>query len=147
MVALGILLLATVSCRLFRPSVEEVRTELTRLIDPALDAGLGEVKRPKGHAGGSSCYEPIIGPKYGIRPRLGYTFPLSILDGDPETFLDKIEDHWRKEGLAIRIDETENARILFTGKDGYNISAAIIYGTMEADIGGSGPCVDDPNPP
>ena len=65
---------------------------------------------------------------------------------DPEAFLDRVGDYWRGEGLEVRVDETEEARILFSGNDGYNISAYIVYDSMEAHIGGTGPCVDNPDP-
>ncbi len=137
--------LTTVGCGLFRPSVEEVRTELARLIDPALDAGLGDVERPEGNAEGGRCQEPIMGPANGTRPTLGYTFSFSILEGDPEVFLERVEDYWRGEGLEVEVQETDNARYVYSGKDGYSISVAIVYDSMEVDIGGSGPCVDDPD--
>lgn len=135
--------MAMMGCGLFRPSVEEVRTELGRLIDPALDAGLGGAEPPEGYAGRGYCHEPLIGPADGIRPRLSYTFSFEILD-DPEAFLDRVQEYWQSQGLEVRVDETEEARILFSGNDGYSISASIVYDSMEADIGGSGPCVDDP---
>jgi len=140
-----ILFLTMTGCSLLRPSVEEVRNELARLIDPALDAGLGEAERPEASIGGGYCHEPLIGPANGIRPTLGYTFSWTVLEGDPNDFLKGVEDHWRSEGLEIEVDETDNARILFSGKDGYNLSAAIIFDSMEADIGGYGPCVDHPD--
>lgn len=143
--ALGtIFLLSSIGCGLFRPSVEEVRTELASLIDPALDAGLGDAERPEGNAEGGYCHEPLIGPANGISPTLGYTFPFSRLDGDPEDFLKRVEDYWRDEGLEVEVQKTDNSRIVFSGKDGYSIRAAIFYELMEVDIGGSGPCVDDP---
>lgn len=138
-------LLTTVGCGLFRPSVEEVRTELARLINPALDAGLGDVERPEGNAEGGSCQEPLIGPANGFRPTLGYTFSSSILERDPEDFLEKVEDHWRSEGLEVEVQETDSGRYVYSGKDGYSISAAIVYDSKEVDIAGSGPCVDNPD--
>lgn len=135
-------LLTIVGCGFFRPSVKDVRTELTRLIEPALEAGLGGAERPKGEVNGHSCYEPFVGPENGIRPRLSYTFSWSILKDGPEVFLERVERYWRSEGLEVEVENTDNARILFSGKDGYTIGASIIYSSMEADIGGSGPCVD-----
>lgn len=141
----GMFFAATMGCGLFRPSVEEVRTELARLVDPALDAGLENVKRPEANVSGGSCHEPLFGPASGIRPHLSYSFSFSIIGGEPKAFLDRVEKYWRGEGLEVVIDETEEARILFSGKDGgYNISASIVYETMEARIGGTGPCIDDP---
>lgn len=134
--------LTTIGCGLFRPSMEKARTELARLIDPALDAGLGEAERPEGEAGGHSCYEPFVGPANGVRPTLGYTFSWSILDDGPEAFLERVANYWRSEGLEVEVDETENARFLFSGKDGYSFGASIVYDSMEAEILGSGPCVD-----
>jgi hypothetical protein len=138
------LLFTVTGCGLFRPSAKEARTELARLIDPALDAGLGSADRPKGEATSHSCHEPLIGPANGIRPTLGYRFSWSVLEDDPEEFLERVANYWRGEGLEVRFDESDNARFLFSGKDGYNIGASIIYDSRVADIGGSGPCVDDP---
>lgn len=138
--------LTTVGCGFFRPSAKEARTELARLIDPALDAGLGDAaERPKGNSDGHSCHEPLIGPANGIRPTLGYTFSWSVLEDGPEAFLERVANYWQGEGLEVDVDETENARFIFSGKDGYNIGASIVYDSMEADILGSGPCVDDPD--
>jgi len=138
------LFVTTMGCGLFRPSVEEARTELARLIDPALDAGVGDADRPEGDANSHSCHEPVVGPENGIRPTLSYTFSWSVLEDGPEEFLERVANYWRGEGLEVRFDESENARFLFSGKDGYNIGASIVYDSMEADIGGSGPCVDNP---
>lgn len=139
------LLLSSIGCGLFRPSLEEARNALAGLIDPALDAGLGDAERPEGNAGGGSCHEPLVGPDNGISPTLGYTFSFSTLKGDPEDFLDRVEEHWRSEGLEIEVDVTDNSRLVYSGKDGYSIRAAIFYESMEVDIGGSGPCVDNPD--
>ncbi len=137
--------LTVAGCGLFRPSVDVVGTELSRLIDPALDVGLGDAERPDGNAGGGYCHEPLIGPANGIWPTLGYTFSFSILEVEPEVFLERVEAHWRGEGFDVEVQETDNARYVYSGNDGYSISAVILYDSMEADIGGSGPCVDDPN--
>lgn len=133
-------------CGLFRPSVNEVRNELAGLVDPALDAGLGDAERPEGNAEGQPCYEPLVGPANGIRPLLVYRFSFSKLDGDPKVFLKRVEEHWRGEGLEVEIDDDDNSRRVYSGKDGYSLRAAIIYETMEASIGGTGPCVDNPDP-
>jgi hypothetical protein len=144
LLTLTMFMLTIMGCGMFRPSVEEVRTELARLIDPALDAGLGEAGRPEGNSEGGYCHEPLIGPANGIRPTLGYTFSFSHLKGDPEDFLEKVEEYWRDEGLDVEVQETDNARYVYSGNDGYSIRAALFYESKEADIGGSGPCVDDP---
>ncbi len=138
----AIFLLSIVGCGFFRPSVKDVQTELTSLIDPALEAGLGGAERPEGDVRGQSCYEPFVGPANGTRPRLSYTFSWSILKDGPEAFLGRVESFWRSEGLEVEVETTDNARILFSGRDGYTIGASIIYSSMEAKIGGSGPCVD-----
>jgi len=147
MVGLGtICFLTAMGCGLFRPSAEEAQTELARLINPALDVGLGGGERPEADVGGDSCHEPLVGPADGIRPLLVYTFSFSDLEDDPEVFLERVEEHWRNEGLDVNIDETDNSRRVYSGKDGYSIRAAIFYDRMEANIGGTGPCVDNPDP-
>jgi len=140
----GILLVTMMGCGVFRPSVEEIRTELAHLIDPALDAGLAGADRPEANVSGGYCHEPLIGPADGIRPLLSYTFSFSILD-DPEAFLDRVEDYWRGQGLEVEINANEESRILYSGNDGYSISAGITYDSMEVRIGGTGPCVDNPD--
>jgi hypothetical protein len=143
--ALGAMFFLTmIGCGLFRPSLDEVRSELSGLIDPALDAALGDAERPDGNAEGQPCHEPLVGPANGIRPLLVYRFSFSSLDTDPEIFLERVEQYWRTEGLEVQIDEDDNSRRVHSGKDGYNIRAAIVYESKEASIGGTGPCVDDP---
>lgn len=126
--------------------MQEVRAELASLFDPALDAGLGGVERPEGNAEGGLLPRASNWSGQRLSAHLGYAFSFSTLEGDPEAFLERVENHWRGEGLVVEVQETDDARFVYSGKDGYSIRAVIVYDSMEVDIAGSGPCVDNPDP-
>lgn len=141
-VVLGLLQAA---CFLTRASLEESREELTSLLEPAFRAGFDEsvgVALEATHG----CHDPFYGPReHGLSIHVFYRVPYAEVRDHAE-FLDRVSRAWQEIGLEISPDyNTEGLDTLFSGRDGYSLQAFLNDQTQEAYIGGSGPCVDNPD--
>ena len=138
---LGLVIAASCS----RPSFDEASRELRKLVDPAAKAALNGADPVQESAGSDYCGDPFTGPKNGIQPTLVYRLPLSALGDEPELFVSRAEEVWRDNGLKIDKDESEGVISRFATKPGYGLEVVVNYSNNEAIIGGTGPCVDDPD--
>lgn len=136
----------TIGC-LGRPNFTEAKSELSKLVDPALQAALQEVAvNPDPSEQVAYCSDPFIGPSDGVRPTLRYVVPLASLGENSKAFVEEAENVWRDQGLEIESDESEVRYVLFATKRGFSLQASLNYENGEAIISGTGPCVNDPNP-
>lgn len=137
--------LLLLGCGTSRPAFDEAANELAAHVDPALRAGLGSTTvKPEKIAGIDYCSDPFFGPRQGARPTLTYTIPITALTEDPTSFVLKAEKVWQTQGLLIETEETDRVFARFASDDDYHLEASVSYANGEASIGGSGPCVDDP---
>lgn len=113
---------------------------------PAAEAALNGVEPTERVSGTDFCGDPVTGPKNGIQPTLVYRVPISALGEEPNSFVIRAEKVWNDKGLEIEKDETEEVISRFATKPGYGLEVFVNYSNQEAVIGGTGPCVDDPNP-
>ncbi len=147
LISIFLALTTTSGCGLFRPSFEEASQELADLVDPALKAALQGVDHtPNKLTESDNCSDPFTGPSDGLRPTLDYSIPLAALGSNPESFVERAERAWEEAGLKVQRDRSETADHRFSGRDGYALQAMVNYANNEAIIGGTGPCVDNPNP-
>jgi hypothetical protein len=145
LVIVGGILMSMTHCSLGRPSYAEAQAELEALIRPALEAVREAVSaEPERQESNAACNEPVLGPTNGLRPELQYSLA-DVGDLTSEEFLDQVESAWTEMGLEVERSENERSRILFSGKDGYSVRALFQLANQAVEIGGSGPCVDDPN--
>ncbi len=143
-VAIGLLIGLTTSCS-GEPSFDEASQELADLIDPAVKAAFSESDvRPRRVEDSGECSDPFFGPSQGLRPELTYELPLSTL-GDPQVFISSVEKAWKAKGLEVRSDDDDVVLSRSVSKGAYRARALINFTNQQAVIGGSGPCVDDPN--
>lgn len=144
-VVVGGVLMSMAHCSMGRPSYDEAQAELEDLISPAVDAvqPAGNVE-PERRVSDSACHEPVIGPSDGLRPELQYSLP-NVGDLTADEFLEQVESVWTEMGLNVEKSENERSRILFSGSNGYSVRAVFQTATRTVAIGGSGPCVDNPN--
>jgi hypothetical protein len=128
-----------------RPSLKETTQELADLIEPAVRFWNPDYKRlSQAFDEPQACSDPFIGPSDGLRPTLTYEFPFTALGDDPMNLLTAVEEYWKSQGLETQVDETDLVKIRFSGRDGYSLSVDVNYSSETASVGGSGPCVDNP---
>lgn len=143
LIALPIL---TAGC-LGRPSFNEAKSELSDLVNPALEAALEGVDTKSDPSEQIAyCSDPFLGPSDGVRPTLRYVISLESLGKDSNEFVEKAEKVWRDRGLEIESDESKVRYVIFATKRGFSLQASLNYENGEAIVSGTGPCVDDPAP-
>lgn len=143
-VTLGLLFSLNVGC-VFRPSFDEAREELSALIDPAAQAAFGQLnERPNPIIEEDPCSDPLRALGDGLRPVLRYEVPLAS-DIDPRGIVGAVEEVWRDMGLEIESDDNQRVLVRYSGRDGYSLRIMVNFANQEAYLGGSGPCVDNPN--
>lgn len=128
------------------PSYDEASEELERLLDPALKAGFRQVDMGSFRQDRRQhCSDPIFGPKEGLRPAVFYDVPLSRIEDEGESLLSSVEKAWKDLGLEVEAYEGEGTMTRRASTGPYGLRALVNLNNGEASIGGSGPCVDDPN--
>jgi hypothetical protein len=143
--ATGALLLAASLSSCARPSVIEVNSELSRLVNPALEAALaGAPQSPEAVTGTTACSDPFFGPRQGVRPGIEYRIPFESLGENPDSFALRAAGVWEDMGLTVDDDDTDTIKIRFATKRGYSLTATVNHANQEALMSGTGPCVDDP---
>lgn len=137
-----LLVLSLSSCA--RPTAAEVDAELSKMIDPVLDASIADSNAISRVSGEDSCSDPFVGPRNGIRPGVEIRIPFELLGDDPDSLVIEAAKVWKDMGLRIKSDETEVAVIRFATGSGYSLNATVNHANQEARLTGTGPCVNDP---
>lgn len=119
---------------------------IIRLTDPVLRMGLGtELDAAESYSRQGLCDDAHGALSDYVRPVVHYRFPVELLEGGPDDFVDEVEDLWRSEGIETTSDSSPAISIAVgVSSDGSSFRVYVDSGTASVFVGGSGPCVEPP---
>lgn len=127
-------------------SYAEASEKIVELAEPSLRIGLGTDLHPaEKRSRQSPCDDAFGAPSEYVRPVVQYRFPLELIEGDPDRFVEEVEELWRSRDLETSPHNSASVTRSFgTTPDGFNFRVFVNRESGIAFVGGSGPCVDPP---